>query len=325
MRLFALLMLIGVMIPGKTSSAPETSSSNRYNTVSATPNFSFSEVRVPAVQPGSDRIYRYIITLLNLALVQTEGEYGLISLVDDHQPVPQSVQFQALQNDNLDITWSITSEQREKAFLPIRIPLIGGLFGYRVLLVDNTDARFSAPPSLDTLREMIAIQGDDWPDVTILESNHFNVATSSYENTFNFLNEGKADYFPRAAHEVFEEMETPLAIGLSVVPGIAIAYQNPMFFFVSTHRPDLFRRIEIGLTKIMKNGDLHRLLTAQLFYIQARNLLEKRTIYALKNPLLSELTQTVMARYSSPLNLIESNYQEAGFNVPEVQVPVGKQ
>lgn len=289
------------------------------------PNFSLNQARIPNYQQGTGNLYFYIISLLNLSLAQTEGQYGLITLKVNDELSSQSQQFESLTSGDLDVTWSITSQQREDISLPIRIPLMGGLFGYRVLLVNNIDSRFNQAPPLSTLKQMIAIQGEDWPDTTILRSNHFTVATGSYEDVFNRLKQSKADYFPRAAHEVFEELETALGKGLKVGQGVALTYPNPMFFFVSPHRPELAIRLKKGLEKLMKNGDLHRFLTAQHFYIQARNLLENRTIYSLENPLLSEQTRQIVADYNSPLKLINSSYPEVHTNEQEAQAPIEKQ
>lgn len=288
-------------------------------------NLEIKQVRIPNFQPGTSQLYHYITTLLNLTLAQTEGQFGLVRLAPGNKVTSQHQQFQDLNDGRLDVTWSITSAARENDFIPVRIPLMGGLFGYRVLLVKKNNPEFYHAPALARLKELVAVQGNDWPDSEILQSNQFTVKTSQYESLFILLKQGHADYFPRAAHEIFEELESSFAKGLNVAPGIAIKYDNPMIFFVSRNHPELARRIKVGLTILSRNGDMQRLLTSQHFYIRARNLLENRTIYTLNNPLLTTATQQAMTDYHSPLHLIDSIIVNSEINEPAVQAQVGKQ
>lgn len=260
-----------------------------------------TEVRIPNFQPGTGDFYFYIKTLLSLALAQTDAQYGPVILLPNNQLTSQQEQFDNLSSGTTDITWSVTSIERENRNLVVRTPLTGGLFGYRVLLIRRNHKQFEAPLSLATLRSLTAIQGQGWPDVDILTFNQFKVITDTYPATFNRLSEGSADYFPRAAHEVFEELTMYSPDSFSIYPYIAMQYDNPMFFFVTKGKPELAQRLEIGLQKLVQNGDLNRLLTSQHFYIRARNQLTGMTLLQLDNPLLSDHTKDAIRHYESPL------------------------
>ncbi|WP_348245952.1 hypothetical protein, partial [Salmonella enterica] len=59
----------------------------------------------------------------------------------------------------LDVLWSMTSRRREAQLLPIRIPLLKGLMGYRVFIIRAEDEPwFRSLKELDQLRELTAGQ-----------------------------------------------------------------------------------------------------------------------------------------------------------------------
>ena len=260
-----------------------------------------SEIHIPTYQPGTGEFYFYIKTLLSLALAQTDNQYGPVILVPDARVVSQEQQFEELTLGLTAITWSITTIKREQQHIAVRVPLTAGLFGYRVMLVRENDERFAQPLSIATLKALTAIQGTGWPDNSILTYNGFQLIADSYDETFERLSDGSADYFPRAAHEVFEELAMRASRDLVIASHITLQYDNPMFFFVSKRKPELARRLEKGLAILAANGDLFRLLTSQHFYIRARNLLAGRALIRLENPLLSDATKAATARFDSPL------------------------
>ncbi len=258
-------------------------------------------VYIPNYEPGTTDIYHYVVTLLNLALAQTETEFGPVQIIANPKATSQQQQLLNLRSGHTDIMWSVTNLEREQNNNVVRIPLTGGMFGYRVLLVRDNDERFGSVISLEQLKQYNAVQGSDWPDTDILKHHGFSVTPSVYSRSFQLLSKGEVDYFPRAVHEVFEELHTHRTLAISTERYVALQYNNPMFFFVSEHRPELAKRLETGLSQLLENGDLQRLLTSQHFFIRARNLLKGRTIYPMTNPLLTKETQQALERYPSPL------------------------
>ncbi|WP_296050304.1 transporter substrate-binding domain-containing protein [uncultured Alteromonas sp.] len=273
------------------------------NTCQAQPNAfnDVSQINIPTYQPGTGEFYFYIKTLLSLALAQTDNQYGPVILVPDAQVVSQQKQFEELARGRTDITWSITTIKREQQHIAVRVPLTAGLFGYRVILVRAADDRFNHALSLSELKALTAVQGTGWPDNSILTFNGFTLETDSYAGAFARLSAGQADYYPRAAHEVFEELESRSAEGFVIARHITLQYDNPMFFFVTKNKPELAKRLQKGLQILAANGDMSRLLTSQHFYIRARNLLAGRTLISIANPLLSDPTKKAISHYNSPL------------------------
>lgn len=261
-----------------------------------------TKIIIPNYQPGTGDFYFYMKTLLGLALAQTDGAYGPVLLVSEQEILTQELEFENMTQGLTDINWSVTTIKREQQHIALRIPLTAGLFGYRVLLVRDSDSRFNGPLILPDLKKLTAVQGIGWPDNSILIYNGFSMITDNYADTFDRLADGSADYYPRAAHEVFEELEARPDKGFSIAKRIVLQYKNPMFFFVAKDKPVLAKRLLKGLQKLVANGDLNRLLTSQHFYIRARNLLDGRTLYRIENPLLSNATNHALANYHSPLD-----------------------
>ena len=90
----------------------------------------------------------------------------------------------------MDVIWTGTTIEREKIMLPVRVPLLKGHKGCRLLLI-NKDKKdvFSKIKSVNELKKMTAIQGIDWPDTSILTANNFKVETTAiYEGMFKSLN-----------------------------------------------------------------------------------------------------------------------------------------
>lgn len=254
------------------------------------------DVRIPRPAPGTTDIYHYIVELLTRALAVTEREYGQLKIVTNPETTPQQRQLMNLSNGNTDIAWSITSAERESRYTPVRVPLIGGLFGYRVFLVRADDNRFDYAPSLPDLKAMTAIQGANWPDTHILQYNEFSVL-GTYGSGHLLLHRKMVDYFPRAIHEVTQELLEFPQFALNVAPQLALKYDNPMFFFVSKNHPRLAERLAKGLTTLYNNGEMLNLLTQQPFYADAEEMLFGREIYLLQNPLLTNETKAALAQF----------------------------
>lgn len=89
----------------------------------------------------------------------------------------------------VDIVWTMTSIEREKRFLPIRIPIYKGLGSYRLLLIRHEDqAKFSALKDEVALKQLMLSQVHDWVDTDVLRQNKFKVLNaSSYQSLFQML------------------------------------------------------------------------------------------------------------------------------------------
>jgi hypothetical protein len=257
-----------------------------------------SVLRLPNVHPGRDPIYAYAKEVLYQALKATEEDFGTFEFIITEQEVLQARQLRSLEHSMLDVTWSVATKERERHHLPIRVPIMEGLFGKRALFINSEDTRFEQPLSLAQLQTMRAVQGYDWPDTRIFRANNIRVLETTYDASFKMVAEKFADMFPRSVMEINHEIEVGNKTdNLKIAPNIVIAYPSPMFYFVSSDRPKLAQRIQQGLEKLIANGTLKRLLEAQTIYQQSMALLEGRTVIKLQNPLLSEQSKQALNTY----------------------------
>ncbi|WP_269531643.1 ABC transporter substrate-binding protein [Chitinimonas sp. BJYL2] len=241
-------------------------------------------VRYPKPPPNDDNARQYHLRLLTLAL-QKAGAGDTLQAASLWMPQARLLaQLQA--GRDIDVVWTVTSREREKQLLPIRIPITKGLNGWRFALVSEQkpdllrDVRRAA--DLAALR---AGQGHDWPDTAILRANRLEVeAVSHYPGLFKMLKLGRIDYFPRAASEVFWEIKDHGHEGIMLDPHIAIYYPGAMYFFVHRDNVALAQRIEKGLNLAIADGSFERLFQQQYGETLKRLEIPKRRIIELENP-----------------------------------------
>ena len=269
---------------------------NSTNEVST--NLPHTVLRLPNVHPGRDAVYAYAKRLLTESLLVTEPQYGSFELVVSDQETAQERQLRSLEHHMLDVTWSVTSTERERQFLPIRIPIMAGLFGKRALLVREGDTRLNDVRSLEALRAYRAVLGYDWPDTKIFRANDIPVLETTYRASFRIVSEGFADMFPRSVVEINEELsDKSLTRGLTIDEHLIISYPSPIFFFVGSDNQALAGRIAEGLLRLFETGKFQALLLAHENFREGMALTEGRTVIEIDNPLLSEQSRLALEKF----------------------------
>ena len=255
-------------------------------------------LRLPNVHPGRDSVYSYAKTLLTEALRITQSQYGTFELIVSDQETAQERQLRSLEHNMLDVTWSVTSTERERQFIPIRIPIMAGLFGKRALFVKEGDVRLKEVKNLVTLQQFRAVLGYDWPDTKIFRANDIPVLETTYRASFRIVSEGFADMFPRSVMEINEEFaDKNLSKGLTIDDNLIISYPSPIFFFVGSDNQALAGRIAEGLLMLFETGKFQELLLAHKNFKEGMTLTEGRTIIEIDNPLLSEQSRLALEKF----------------------------
>jgi hypothetical protein len=233
-----------------------------------------------------DRRDEYPLQLLKLALKKAHSRLEL-------KPHPVfMLQARAMreveQRSGLDVVWTMTSRERERALLPIRIPIDRGLLGWRLLLVrSDSQARFSSISSTGQLAALRGGQGADWPDTAILSAAGFVIdASPRYRDLFEKLAAGRIDYFPRSVQEIWGELDAHRAQGFVVESALALHYPTAMYFFVSKARPDLAEEIQRGLNIALADGSFEALFMQNFRDVLDRARFGGRRVFQLENPLL---------------------------------------
>jgi hypothetical protein len=220
------------------------------------------------------------LEIRSVDLDMTQGR-TLIELATGHAPI--------------DLMWTMTDRQRESGgLLPVRIPIDRGLLGWRLLLVRRAElAHWARVRSLKDLRGLLAGQGHDWPDTTILRANGLQVGTSSgYDALFRMLAAGRIDYFPRSILEIDAEMAGGRFPELAIAPELMLHYPAAAYLFVSPSRPELAAELKTGLEAAVADGSFQRLHREQYGAVLKAHPITPGRVLRLSNPLLPPETPT---------------------------------
>ncbi len=281
--------------------------------------FSFASskfiVRHISAEDLVDARQSYFIELLNLALKKGENKFGAYKLMEADVKMFQDRAVASLVAGNhIDITWTATSSEREKKLRPIRIPLMKGLAGFRVMVIDKDKPDLlSKVKHHSDLRKFVALQGHDWPDTRILRYNGVNVATDyRYLALFDLIDQNRYDYFPRAMLEAWAELSVLPERELMIDQHILFVYPSPIYYFVSKKNLELVERLEYGLASAIADGSFENLLRNHPAHKEAFDNLniEQRRIFHLNNPDLPEATPLDHSAYWYRVSDLSSNENE---------------
>jgi len=166
------------------------------------------------------------------------------------------------------------------------------LIGWRLLLIhEEQQVRFRRIESVKELQAYTVTQGVDWPDSGILKSNGFNMRPSiSWESMVEVVRLRRADFFPRAVTEIWNELPLAKEKSLIIEPHLALHYPSAYYFFLSPGLEHHAQALEDGLYAALVDGSFDRLFNRFFADDIARSRLNERKILHLKNPLLPPRT-----------------------------------
>lgn len=208
-------------------------------------------------------IYDYRWRLLNLALARGfEGLPPGLEMVDGGA-YSQARALRELEQGQLDVVAFGTNAEREQHLRPVRIDLLRGLVGMRLLLIRRQNqARLARMDPSAMRRELRLGLNADWADLPIMRANGFKVVTAKgYDNLFAMLAAGRFDAFPRGLNEAEMELERfgSRFPDLLIEPTKALYFSFPIFFWVHPRRVELAERIEAGLQEALADGSFKAL------------------------------------------------------------------
>ncbi len=246
-------------------------------------------IRIQDLEKTKDPIAAYIVELLDLAIKKSGKQYVIVK--SKEAPIPQARQiFEMSQNQGkLDVIWTMTSDERERSILPIRIPIDKGFFGWRIPFVHAENPHILRDiHSLAELSKLKAGQGSLWPDTDILRSNGLPVITGSDESLANMLRAKRFDYFPRPVIAIWNEQKNSEYRQLEIDRNIILHYPTAFYFFVSPKQTQLAADLTRGLEKAVADGSFERLFNQYFLTFIRQADIKNRIIFELKNPLIKE-------------------------------------
>jgi len=231
-------------------------------------------IRVASPQSRLEVSNAYYLDLLRLVLQKTADDFGPadIQLV----PVPESGSLWKLVRNNhrLDVHWLTPTADIDQQLRVVPATVLYGGLGLRGMMIRSHQAEeFSQIKTLADLRRFTACQGEQWPDVQVLQQAGLKVhRVQHFESMLDMLLRGRCDYFPRSVIEGEIELNhQPLHYsGLSFFTAVLLYYPLPVHFYVEQTDTRLARRLEQGLRQMHESGELlsfmqHHPVTRHLF------------------------------------------------------------
>jgi hypothetical protein len=216
-------------------------------------------IKVAAAKPEFAIAQDYFVQLLRKALAA--GANGrAVPIINETHLMEQDLGVQEMiRGKKVDVYWMGTDVERERKLRAIRIPLDRGLIGHRRFIIQKRmEGAFDGVADINALRSYSACQGVDWPDTKVLRNAGLKVREIiSFERIFQEVATLHCEYFPRGYFEGFSEVEQRKTIypDLMFYENLILNYPFALYFFVNAKDEELARWIEMGLEKMIDNGD----------------------------------------------------------------------
>jgi hypothetical protein len=242
------------------------------------------------VHAGEHRDDYYVRLLKHVVSYSTNTNYQVKAFGSF---IPKNRNFELLSNnDGIDVVFAGSTKQREKKYLPIRFPLLRGLNGWRIPLVQKgREDLFLNTSTLQQFKKLRPGQFHTWSDTQVLLANSIEVVKGTdYEGLFGMLALGRFDYFPRSVLEIENEYSAHKDMAISIEPNIIIHYPTAYYFYVRKENIKLATDLKNGLELALQDGSLTKIFDH--FYGDTINKVRetKRRIVKLENPLLPKET-----------------------------------
>ena len=241
-------------------------------------------VQYPASEMASDERGSYFVSLLKLVLSKVDATLE-VQPTREASGIKRALSRMA-QGEGVDVMWAPATQQLDRDFLRIRVPLDNGILGWRLFLIRQQDSEaFTSISSLEQLKAHPAGQVAEWIDTEILRFNGLPVVPSMrYQDLFNMLSARRFSYVPRGIGEIQDEAKHHAKQGLQIEPHLVLHYPMCAYFYVARQNARLAAQLEAGLRLARKDGSFDRLFRQfNGAAIQAAGL-NKRIVFELDNP-----------------------------------------
>lgn len=236
--------------------------------------------------------------LLKLALEKSQRPFEIkITEVSTSTPAIRMINNPEL----INVVWMGTAQKFEQQLRPVRIPLLRGLVGYKVLLIrKDTQSQFNQIKTERDLANFKALVGLGWVDADIFAHHQLPYVEGEYSSLMSMLTLGRADYYPRSIFEFNQELDPQKYPTIELEQSLLLHYPLAIYFFVAPNNHALHDALQDGLEKAMADSSYNQLLathpvTRDVF--KTLHLRDRRLI-TIDNPFLTEETRAVLAKYA---------------------------
>lgn len=237
-----------------------------------------------------DYHHAYHFELIHRILEITRPEFGDYK-EEPYSQAPTAKRQASLLNEGklLNVHWAPPGTDIALAdVIPIPIDILHGLQGYRVCMINaQAVVNFSVIKDVASLKKLRIAQGSSWAELPLY---HFNGITPIEPPTlgglYPMLGLKRFDCIPLGVNEIttLYDLEKRRYPFLAIEPSLLIVYDFPIYFYVSKNFPDIAKRFELGLKKLVDNGEFEKLFSEYHEKNIAGLHLTKRKIICLKSP-----------------------------------------
>ena len=241
----------------------------------------------------------YLVSVLKLALDKSKIDYTLKASGIE---MTHSRKMMSVENGSISIIWTAASTKTQKKLDAIKIPIYGGLMGYRVFIINkNIQSKLSLVKDLTDLHSFSIGQGIGWGDVSILKNAGFKVVVAKYNSLFKMVNLKRFDLFSRGIQEAYAEVESHKKTlpSLVVEKDLGIHYPKAVFFYVKKGNKDLKDALTIGLDRAYEDGSFVKLFKNHPYIKTALTSanMESRSWFEIKNPSFDKKDEILVQKY----------------------------
>ncbi len=201
--------------------------------------------------------------------------------------VPEGRLLTETNSGKLDVMWAGSSATLDESLLAVRIPLLKGMLGHRIFIIRGDDQDLLADvKNLSDLKQFKAGMGRHWGSTKVLQEAGLPVVTSvKYDSLFHMLDGDRFDYFPRALHEPWGEVQKHSDLDLGVDSHVMLIYPYAMYFYVRKDNTALHARLTAGLEEAIADGSFDQLFFSNPMVRQAvdRTGFKNRVVIRLPN------------------------------------------
>ncbi|WP_034474038.1 substrate-binding periplasmic protein [Aestuariibacter salexigens] len=193
----------------------------------------------------------------------------------------------------IDVAWMPVTKERIDTMLFVPISLYSGLHGNRLLLIHaDRQADFAALTSLQALAKMIGLQYQHWAEYRVLIENGLQIhGDLKYSDMFRAIDSGLADYLPRSALTIKDELKRSQSTSIAVEGSLVLVYPSYYFLFVNKANPELASALSTGMRMMRQQGTLQTLFEDTYGERLDGLALQNRRVFSLNN---SDIPETLL-------------------------------
>lgn len=251
------------------------------------------EFLVNKPQSESDKRYEYPHKLLQMILNETAKDYRQALVTHSEFAMSRDRMLLSLvEGDLLHVVAEAPKKDWLEKLLVVRIPIRKGIQGYRLFFINKDDqADIARTGSLRQFMKLPTGSGVGWSTAKIMGNAGFDVVIgNNYDGLFDMLEKRRFLTLGRGVNEISAEynIQKKRHPNLAIESTLAVYIPLPTYFFISPKKPQLAKRIEEGLWKLIEKGEFEKYFLSFHGQMIEHTNLEARKVYSIPNPNLSE-------------------------------------